>query len=56
MTSEYTLDLIKNHGWKFVVSHDVNDQAVPDCYVNDDTNDVVYSIDEVLNKITESSN
>jgi hypothetical protein len=54
MTSQWTLDLIEKYGWTFVVSHDVNGQAVPDCWVHDE-HPILYSLDDVLNFITKQA-
>lgn len=49
MITQATQDLIKQRGWRFVASHDVRGQAVPEYWVNDEKNyPAQYDINDVL--------
>lgn len=47
MITQWTKELCEKYGWKFVVSHDVDGKAIPDCWVHDDY-PTQYEIERVL--------
>ena len=56
MITQYTQELLTNHGWKFVPSHDAfinnREQAMPECWVHEDGT-TYWTIVEVLEWIVD---